>query len=243
MKYKKYLEDIREEYAQKRKKQIRFFSIACCLLLSAGIIFSAFHPPVSEETFSQYGSKGEEVRKIQQKLTELGFFWDKIDGVYGVKTEKAVIRFQQQKKLRVDGKAGPETLKALGIYTSSGTGSSTADLDILARCVSAEARGEPYEGQVAVAAVILNRVKHPSFPNTIAGVIYQPYAFSSVLDGQINMQPTDSAKKAAKDAMNGWDSCYGSVYFFNPKKTSNAFMHSLPVVRDIGNHRFARYHQ
>lgn len=243
MKYKKYLERLRADYAPKRKQQIRFFSLACCLLLSAAVLFSAFHPPASEGTFSQYGSKGEEVRKIQQRLTELGFFGDKIDGVYGVKTEKAVIRFQQQKKLRIDGKAGAETLKALGIQTSSGTGSGTADLDILARCVSAEARGEPYEGQVAVAAVILNRVKHPSFPNTIAGVIYQPYAFSSVLDGQINMSPTDSAKKAAKDAMNGWDPCYGSVYFFNPKKTGNAFMHSLPVVRDIGNHRFARYHQ
>lgn len=243
MKNQEYPEDMQENYVKKRKEQIRFFAVACCLLLSVGMLVSAFHPQVSEETFSQYGSKGDEVKKIQQKLTELGLFWDKIDGIYGVKTEKAVIRFQQQKNLRVDGKAGPETLKALGIYKSSGTGSGTADLDILARCVSAEARGEPYEGQVAVAAVILNRVKHPSFPNTIAGVIYQPYAFSSVLDGQINMAPTDSAKKAAKDAMNGWDPCYGSVYFFNPKKTSNAFMHSLPVVRDIGNHRFARYHQ
>lgn len=242
MEYNNMPDELKEN--QTRKRKIRFFSVASCILLCAGLIFSAYHPDVAEETFSQYGSKGSEVRQIQQKLTELGLFSDAIDGVYGVKTEKAVIRFQQQNNLKVDGKAGPETLKALGITSSSGSGtSSAADLDMLARCVSAEARGEPYEGQVAVAAVILNRVKHPSFPNTIAGVIYQPYAFSSVLDGQINMEPTESAKRAAKDAMNGWDPCSGSVYFFNPSKTSNAFMHSLPVVRDIGNHRFARYHQ
>ncbi len=231
------------QYIQYIKGKIRFFSIVCSICLAAGLILSLFPHQPSVETFSQYGSRGEEVRKIQQKLSQLGLYSGSIDGVYGVKTEKAVIRFQQQNQLRVDGKAGSETLKALGIYSGSGVGQSTGDLDILARCVSAEARGEPYEGQVAVAAVILNRVKHPSFPNTISGVIYQPYAFSSVLDGQINMTPTASAKKAARDAMNGWDPCYGSVYFFNPGKTSNAFMHSLPVVRDIGNHRFARYHQ
>ncbi len=225
------------------KRKIRIFSLVCSIFVAIGLLFSLFTQQPTIETFSQYGSRGEEVRQIQQKLSELGLYTGTIDGVYGVKTEKAVIRFQQQKKLRVDGKAGSETLKALGVYGGSGVGQSTADLDILARCVSAEARGEPYEGQVAVAAVILNRVKHPSFPNTISGVIYQPYAFSSVLDGQINMTPTASAKKAARDAMNGWDPCYGSVYFFNPAKTSNAFMHSLPVVRDIGNHRFARYHQ
>ncbi len=225
------------------KRKIRFFSLVCSVCLVVGLLLSLLSQEATIETFSQYGSKGEEVRKIQQKLSDLGLYSGAVDGVYGVQTEKAVIRFQQKNKLRVDGKAGSETLKALGIYGGSGVGQSTADLDILARCVSAEARGEPYEGQVAVAAVILNRVKHPSFPNTISGVIYQPYAFSSVLDGQINMSPTASATKAARDAMNGWDPCYGSVYFFNPAKTSNAFMHSLPVVRDIGNHRFARYHQ
>lgn len=116
------------------------------------------------------------------------------------------------------------------------------NLQLIARAVNGEARGEPYEGQVAVAAVILNRVRHPSFPNTVAGVIYQPGAFTAVSDGQINVpiDPKSTIYKACTDAMNGWDPSGGAIYYFNPKTATNKWIWSRPVVKTIGNHRFAK---
>ena len=141
------------------------------------------------------------------------------------------------------GIAGPKTLAAMGIYTSStGTTStnSSSDLNLLARLVYAESRGEPYSGQVAVASVVLNRVKSSSFPNSIAGVIYQSGAFSVVSDGQINLAPNDTAKKAAQDAINGWDPSYGAIYYFNPNTAKNKWIWSRPVTVVIGSHRFCK---
>ena len=197
------------------------------------------------EALSKYGSRGEEVRTIQTKLKRWGYYSGNIDGIYGSQTQSAVRWFQSKNGLSVDGIAGPKTLAAMGIYNSSGNSSSSGatnsnDLNLLARLVYGEARGEPYTGQVAVAAVVLNRVKSSSFPNTVAGVIYQSGAFDVVSDGQINLTPDSTAKKAAQDALNGWDPSYGAIYYFNPKTATNKWIWSRPATVTIGNHRFCK---
>jgi N-acetylmuramoyl-L-alanine amidase len=162
-----------------------------------------------------------------------------VDGVYGSKTEAAVRKFQQKNGLTVDGLAGPATLKALGMPTGSDTAqSSSADVNLLARLISAEGRGEPYEGQVAIGAVVLNRMKHPSFPHTLSGVIYQSGAFTCVTDGQFNQPVASSAYKAARDALNGWDPSGGAIYYFNPAKATSSWIWSRPLITVIGSHRF-----
>jgi len=195
------------------------------------------------EALSKYGSRGEEVRTIQTKLKRWGYYNGNIDGIYGSQTLAAVKWFQRKNGLTVDGIAGPATLKAMGIFTSSSSSSSStssSNLNLLARLVYGEARGEPYTGQVAVAAVVLNRVKSSSFPNTISGVIYQSGAFDVVRDGQINLTPNSTAIKAAGDALNGWDPSYGAVYYFNPKTATNKWIWSRPHTVTIGNHRFCK---
>lgn len=192
---------------------------------------------------SKYGSRSDEVRQIQTKLKRWGYYNGNVDGIYGSQTLSAVRWFQSKNGLSVDGIAGPKTLAAMGIYSSSTTSTptnSSSDLNLLARLVYAEARGEPYTGQVAVASVVLNRVKSSSFPNTVAGVIYQPGAFSVVNDGQINLTPNETARKAAQDAINGWDPSYGSIYYFNPKTATSSWIWSRPVTVVIGNHRFCK---
>lgn len=193
---------------------------------------------------SKYGSRGEEVRLIQTKLKRWGYYFGNIDGIYGSQTLEAVKYFQRKNGLTVDGIAGTRTLQAMGIFNSPGnsgsSSSSNSDLNLLARLVYGEARGEPYTGQVAVAAVVLNRVKSSSFPNNIAGVIYQKGAFDVVNDGQINMTPNSTAIKAAQDALNGWDPSYGSIYYFNPATATNKWIWSRPHMVTIGNHRFCK---
>lgn len=191
------------------------------------------------DALSKIGSQGDEVTQIQTKLKDMGLYTGNIDGIFGSNTQKAVKQFQSNNGLAADGIAGPKTLDALGI-TSLGTsgGYSSADISLLARIISAEARGEPYSGQVAVGAVILNRIEHPSFPNTLSGVIYQPGAFSCLTDGQVNEPVADSAKRAANDAINGWDPSGGAIYYYNPAKTTNKFMWSRPVITVIGKHKF-----
>ena len=184
----------------------------------------------------QRGSSGETVRQIQTKLRNWGYYTGSVDGVYGSGTEKAVRLFQQKNGLTVDGNAGAQTLAAMGIQTGATGGS--AQVDLLARLISAEARGEPYSGQVAVGAVVLNRVRHPSFPNTIAGVIYQNGAFTAITDGQFNQPVADSAYRAARDALNGWDPSGGAIYYFNPAKTTSKWIWSRPLIVVIGKHRF-----
>ena len=201
---------------------------------------------------SKYGSRGEEVRTIQTKLKRWGYYSGTVDGLYGSGTLAAVKKFQKKNGLKVDGIAGKETLKAMGIFNSSGNsgGSSnsnnssssvnSSDLNLLSRLVYGEARGEPYNGQVAVAAVVLNRVRNSSFPNTVAGVIYQRGAFDVVADGQINLTPNDTAKKAAQDALNGWDPSNGAIYYFNPSTATNKWIWSRPMTVTIGKHRFCK---
>ena len=230
----------------RNKKLKLIFLVILFLVLLIGGSFSLFYENNSVEALSKYGSRGDEVRQIQTKLKRWGYYNGNVDGIYGSQTLEAVKYFQRKNGLKVDGIAGPATLKAMGIYSSSGSsGGSTSstnsnDLNLLARLVYAEARGEPYTGQVAVAAVTLNRVKSSSFPNTLAGVIYQSGAYDAVSDGQINLTPNSTAKKAAQDAMNGWDPSYGAIYYFNPATATNKWIWSRPMTVTIGNHRFCK---
>ena len=167
----------------------------------------------STQTLSKLGSRGEEVRQIQTRLKNWGYNISSIDGIYGPNTKNAVIQFQKNNGLKVDGIAGAQTLAAMGIKSTS---SYENNVQLLARIISAESRGEPYTGQVAVGGVILNRVRHPSFPNTISGVIYQPGAFTAINDGQFNAAIVASAYNAARDALNGWTLSNGAIYYYNP---------------------------
>lgn len=205
-------------------------------------VISQKQDTTSIQTLSKLGSRGQEVTQIQTKLKELGLYSGSADGIYGEGTKESVKKFQQQKGLSVDGVAGPTTLKALGITTdtpASATGDfSESDYHLLARLISAESRGEPYIGQVAVGAVILNRVDHPSFPNSLPGVAYQPGAFTAITDGQIDQPIYDSAYRAAKEALGGSDPSAGALYYFNPDKTSNKWIRTRKVIKRIGEHLF-----
>ena len=195
------------------------------------------------DALSKYGSRGEEVRQIQTKLKRWGYYNGNVDGIYGSQTLEAVKYFQRKNGLKVDGIAGTQTLNAMGIMSSGSSQSNTSnsnDVNLLSRLIYGEARGEPYTGQVAVGAVVLNRVKNSSFPNTIASVIYQSGAFDVVSDGQINLTPNDTAKKAAQDALNGWDPTYGAIYYFNPSTATNKWIWSRPMTITIGKHRFCK---
>ena len=192
---------------------------------------------------SKYGSSGDEVRKIQQKLSDLGYYKGRVDGIYGTNTQSAVKSFQRNVGLTADGIVGSATLLYLGLGgggTTNNTSYSDADVQLLGKVISAEARGESYEGQVAVGAVILNRVAHSSFPDSISGVVYQNGAFSCVNDSNWYQPISETSKKAAIDALNGWDPSGGAIYYFNPAKTNDKFMHSRPVITVIGSHKFCK---
>ena len=209
---------------------------ALALVFAVNISLIAFVQQVQAATYRQ-GSSGEQVRVIQTKLKNWGYYDGAVDGVFGSQTTQAVKYFQRKNGLPADGIVGPATLKALGM---SGGGSPTQDtsVDLLARVISAEARGEPYSGQVAVGAVILNRVEHPSFPNTIAGVVYQPGAFTCMVDGQFNEPVAESAVRAARDALNRVDPSGGAIYYFNPSTATSAWIWSRPLIKVIGSPRF-----
>lgn len=188
---------------------------------------------------TQYGFYGEQVEAVQRVLRNRGHFEGDITGYFGPVTERAVRRFQQEEGLRVNGIADSRTLQAMGIEVSgTGIAATEANINLLARMISAEGRGETYEGQVAIGAVILNRVRHPSFPDTLAGVLYQDGAFTALVDGQFNEPISETAYAAARDAINGWDPSGGAIYYFNPDKTTNRWMRTRPVIARIGNHLF-----
>ena len=194
----------------------------------------------------KYGSRGNQVTQIQTKLKAWGYHNDDVDGIYGYNTYLSVKSFQRSNGLNVDGVAGTATLAALGMPTGTSTSGSSSsknvtnnkDVDLLARLINGEARGEPYEGQVAVGAVVLNRVSDARFPSTIAGVIYQPGAFTAIVDGQINATIVASSTRAARDAINGWDPSGGAVYYFNPATSTNKWIWSRVLIKIIGKHRF-----
>lgn len=191
------------------------------------------------------GDTAQNIRIVQTRLKELGYYTIRVDGIWGSKTLAAVRNFQRDYGLTVDGIVGSWTERALKVTLISSSGGSSgsttsADLNLLARCIYGEARGEPYTGQVAVAAVVLNRVKSKSFPNSISSVIYQSGAFTAVSDGQINLTPNQSAYNAARDALNGWDPTNGCLYYYNPKTATSSWIWSLTVHLKIGNHNFAK---
>ncbi len=222
-----------------RQKLIASLFLLIITTFLVGLSMNAGKTEDSIGVISRYGSRGSEVRLIQQKLKNWGYYSGSVDGIFGQKTLEAVKYFQRKNGLKADGIVGKATLAALGISSSSGSFSSN-DEYLLARMISAEARGEPYLGQVAVGAVILNRVESPSFPNTISGVLYQKGAFTAITDGQWNEPISDSAYRAAREALSGNDPTGGAIYYFNPAKTSNKFMWSRPVITVIGSHKFCR---
>ena len=214
--------------------------LSLAVLFAVNIMVITFFQSAEAAVYRQ-GSTGDAVRTIQTKLSNWGYFSGAIDGIYGPKTEEAVKYFQRKNGLTADGVVGPATLRALGMSTTGGdspASSQSNSVDLLARVISAEARGEPYSGQVAVGAVILNRVEHPSFPNTIAGVVYQPGAFTCMVDGQFNEPVADSAYRAAREALNGADPSGGAIYYFNPDTSTSAWIWSRPLITVIGKHRF-----
>ena len=211
--------------------------IALAILFAVNIFIIAMAQNASADLYKK-GSSGAAVREIQTRLKNWGYYFGAVDGVYGSKTEEAVRYFQRKNGLSVDGQVGNLTLAGLGIQPTGSGGNSSGDLQLLARLISAEARGEPYTGQVAVGAVVLNRVEHPSFPNSISGVIYQPGAFSCLDDGQFDQPVSESAYRAARDAINGYDPSYGAIYYFNPATATSKWIWSRPLIVTIGNHRF-----
>lgn len=214
-------------------------SLSIVTILSFAVVQT---PSVVEAATLKQGSRGDLVKTVQQKLIRWGYLKGTADGIFGAKTKAAVIAFQKKNGLTADGIIGTRTAQALGISLSSSTSTSWAtsstDLNLLARVVYGEARGEPYTGQVAVAAVVLNRVRSSSFPNSVAGVVYQSGAFDCVSDGQINLAPNQSAYNAAKDALNGWDPTYGCLFYYNPRTATSKWMLSRTVKLSIGNHAF-----
>lgn len=199
------------------------------LVLILSVSFSA-------EAVSKIGSSGQEVSEIQSRLKKWGYYSGKVDGIYGTQIKNAVTYFQKQNGLTADGVAGSKTLAAMGI--SNSTAYNSSDYELLARIISAEARGETYLGQVAVGAVILNRVEHPSFPDTVSGVVYQNGAFSCLYDGQFYEPVADSAYLAARDALNGLDPSGGAIYYYNPDVATNKWIFTRPVITTIGSHIF-----
>ncbi len=216
--------------------------IIICLISSINTVFTInnyIQPKNNSITvLSKVGSRGNEVRKIQTKLKQLGYYKGSIDGIFGSDTKKAVISFQKNCGLTADGVVGPKTLLYLGLDSGSQGGYTSNDVYLLAKVIEAEARGEGYKGQVAVGAVILNRVDHSSFPDSISGVVYQSGAFDCVYDSNWGVEPSASAKKAASDAINGWDPTGGAIYYYNPSKTDNQWIRSRTVVTVIGRHYF-----
>ena len=219
----------------KRKKRL---ALALAVLFAVNIAVISLAQQAQAATYRQ-GSTGEQVRIIQTKLKNWGYYDGAVDGIFGSGTAEAVRYFQRKNGLTADGIVGPATLEALGMSASGNAASSwDSDVALLAKVISAEARGEPYSGQVAVGAVILNRVEHPSFPNTVAGVVYQPGAFTCMVDGQIDQPVADSAYRAARDALNGADPSGGAIYYFNPSTATSAWIWSRPLIKVIGSHRF-----
>lgn len=201
-----------------------FFAVICILTFSVSAL-------------SKMGSQSQEVRQIQTVLKEWGYYTGSVDGIFGTRTKSAVIAFQKKNGLTPDGIAGNKTLSAMGINTTNQT-SGSSDYELLARLISAEARGESYLGQVAVGAVVLNRIDHPSFPDTLAGVIYQKGAFTCLDDGQFYEPIEDICYSAAQDAINGLDPSGGAIYYYNPKTATSKWILSRKIITTIGNHRF-----
>ncbi len=229
------------------RMQIKLLCLVLALSTMLTLLFPLNNTALAATVNLKKGSQGELVKTVQKKLKNWGYYDGNVDGIFGSGTEKAVKYFQRKNGLTEDGIIGPATAAKLGIQLQS-TGSSgssspsqnQADVTLLARAIHGEARGEPYKGKVAVAAVILNRVKSAEFPNSISGVIYQPGAFDAVADGQFNLTPDDEAYRAAKDALNGYDPTNGCLYYYNPRTATNEWIKTRPIMLTIGQHVFCK---
>lgn len=213
-----------------------FVIIAIFAVVVIGVLMLSFFADLKVQRDMVIAYSESETIQIQQSLKELGYFNEEVTGYYGNITRQAVKDFQYDYGLSVTGEVDGATASALGIHLG---GQQSNDLYILAKCIYAEARGEVYVGKVAVGAVVLNRVASPDFPNTIYGVVYQPWAFTSVSDGQMNLEPDDTAYQAAQDALNGWDPTYGCLYYYNPAVATSSWIFNRKTVVEIGNHVFA----
>lgn len=235
-------------FTKKLKRLIPFIVI---IFIYAGFGAYAYYNHLTTQSYLEagsillkYGSRGSQVKTVQTKLKNWGYYKGNVDGIYGWRTANAVRAFQKKNGLKVDGIVGNATAKALGMNVQEASAKSATSRSneayTLAQCIHGEARGEPYIGQVAVGAVILNRVDNPKFPNSIAGVIFQPGAFTAVTDGQMFQPPGETALKAARDALNGWDPSGGALYYYNPAKTTNKWIWSRPIIKVIGKHYFCK---
>ena len=225
-----------------RRSSLRILAALIC----AALLVLALAPAASAAVY--WGSRGAQVRQVQRKLKQWGYYDGSVDGVFGQETYDAVVYFQRKNGLTADGVVGTKTLEALGLAASgqsavaasaSASSSYSSDVELLARLINGEARGEPYVGMVAVGAVVLNRVRSSKFPNTIAGVIYQAGAFDAVADGQINLTPSEQCRRAARDALNGWDPTGGCLYYYNPATATSKWIWTREVCLNIGAHSFA----
>lgn len=226
--------------AMRRRYAVRLAAGALALVL---MLFGASR---AAQAAVYWGMQGESVRQVQRKLKQWGYYDGAIDGVFGQGTYDAVVLFQRRNGLTADGVAGEKTLAAMGISASGAVSASagattsySGDVELLARLIHGEARGEPYVGMVAVGAVVMNRVRSSRFPNTIAGVIYQSGAFDAVSDGQINLTPSEQSRRAARDALNGWDPTNGCLYYYNPSTATSSWIWTREVRLSIGDHHFA----
>lgn len=219
------------------KKINPFFKITAAALAICGLLAS-IPKKTAVPVYSQQGSSGREVEEIQKVLQEWGLFKGEVTGYFGTATETALKSYQKNNNLPVTGVADEATLKKMGITIGQAPTATEANINLLARIISAEGRGESYVGQVAIGAVICNRIEHPSFPDTLQGVIYQNGEFTAITDGQFNEPVSESAYYAARDALAGWDPTGGCAYYFNPKKTGDEYMHSKEVIKIIGDHYF-----
>ena len=222
-----------------RKRAVRGITAVLCALMMLACVPRA-------EAAVAWGSRGEQVSQVQRKLKQWGYYSGAVDGVFGQATYNAVVSFQKKNGLTADGVVGAQTAAAMGlsltgtvVASSSAASSYESDIELLARLIHGEARGEPYVGMVAVGAVVLNRVKSSRFPNTLAGVIYQAGAFDAVSDGQINLTPNEQSRRAARDALNGWDPTGGCLYYYNPATATSSWIWSREVRLTIGGHSFA----
>lgn len=234
-----------------KRGKFNLLVFTCLIFIVIALTLYCIPDALAQRPLLYWGSRGSDVRVLQRKLYQWGYYEGTADGVFGTDTALAVRDFQRKNRLRVDGVVGPETWAALGyrgvsvtggrnlVRRTRGTVNRNDSVEIIARLIHAEARAEPYEGQVAVAAVLLNRVDSPKFPNSISGVIYQPLAFESVANGQFNLPPNDENRKAARSAINGWDPTHGSLFFWNPSKPVSRWIWSRRIVRRIGGHVFA----
>ncbi len=232
----------------RRRKILAVAALATFITGLAGTAIWFTRPAQGQARRTLYwGTSGDDVCLLQQTLANWGYYDGWIDCSYGYRTFVAVRAFQRDSGLRADGIVGRATWNALGIGTWATPARAAPvvawsdDMWLLARVITGEAQGEPYAGQVGVGAVILNRTRHPSFPRTISGVIFEPWAFESVMNGSIWARPpADSAVRAAGDALNGWDPTYGAVFFWNPAKAVSPWIWTRQIITQIGNHVFAR---